>query len=41
MAQVDRDAVLADGDPLDKEMDDAGLLCRIQCRPKLIELAYR
>lgn len=41
MAQIDGDAVLADGHPLDQKMDDAGLLRRIQSRPKLIELAER
>lgn len=41
MAQIDRDAVLPDCHTLDQKVDDAGLLCRIQRRPELIELADR
>ena len=39
MAQIDGDAVLADGHSLDQKMDDARLLRRVQRRPKLIEPA--
>ena len=40
MAQIDGDAVFADGHPLDQKLDDAGLLRRIQRRPELIEEIY-
>jgi hypothetical protein len=41
MAQIDGDAVFANGHPLDQKLDDAGLLRWIERRPELIELAQR
>ena len=41
MAEVNRDAFLADGHPLDQKLDNAGLLRRIERRPELIEIAKR
>ena len=41
MAQIDGDAVFADGHPFDQQLDDAGLLRRVERRPELVELAER